>query len=387
MSLCLAAVPPDSLESMNALSKTTRGALAMACFTPSSCPAQTGDQGHIIDRRASSPTQNTFSLDFVPTEPSGREDDERGPRPQRSSVTLEWSDGSKAIFIRPPRSQAGFGWGSPSEPSSSPPPPPPLPPLPLPAAPVPPRPGHSSPRSPVPQSRQGDPSYSVSNGISRQSNGGPRQGTPRPNHGRNEASSSIYSQDIPSRRRSMRHGTSTPQPTTATNNVVLGQNINRPQSVPAHTRSSRYDLYEQDGSVLDGVDSHSTTAVVGRRNSAARPSDSRRDRSQIQHGQRQPERGQADTDPSQPIFVNLKANIRGGSGRSPRQNRAGERENQSADRRNNEHKSGVVLRGLRRCFPFSHWLFGENKTSHKREGSPSGYRSRRTQKYSVEVRY
>ncbi|KAI1307095.1 hypothetical protein F5Y03DRAFT_125945 [Xylaria venustula] len=307
------------------------------------------------------------------------DDSERGPRPQRSSVTLAWSDGSKAIFIRPPRSQAGSGWGSPSEPSSSPPPPPPLP---LPPPPAPPRPGHSSARSPTLQYHRGH--YgSVSDGTSRQSNGGVRQGTPRSSRRRNETPSSVYSQDPPCRRRSVRHGTSTPQPTVATNNVCRGQNISRSQSAPNDKRSSRHNPDERDGSVLNGADGDSTTAVVGPRTSAAP-----QDRSQPLHDQRQNKLGQAGADPSRPILVNLEANIRGGSGRSPRQSRPRGDLNRNADGRGHEHESGFIFRGLRRCFPFSHWFFGESRTGRKHEeSSPLEYRSRRVRKYNVEVRY
>ncbi|KAI0906198.1 hypothetical protein F4823DRAFT_90972 [Ustulina deusta] len=314
------------------------------------------------------------------------EEGEESLRSKRSSITIEWSDGSKVIFIRPPRPRSSLGWVSPHVSSPSPSPPPiSLSPTPAPAL--------NSQRSRTPQTQHVDADQAESSGISRPGYSGVRQGTPRPSRGGNEGPPSSHSEHTPSARPSMQPGgISTPQPRAPASNSLYGPNIDRPQSAPIHNPNISDD---RDGHGRAIFDRTSTDAVVGRMSSVSRRSGHRHDQSgsqsQLHDEQLQHEPGQGGADQGRPASLPPETTIRGGSGRSPRRGRAGERSVRSGDgsggfgsSRRDEggdrgDRSGDVLRGLRRCFPFSYWLFGEIGDDHRHENrSRPGSRSRRT---------
>ncbi|KAI1423161.1 hypothetical protein F5Y12DRAFT_558095 [Xylaria sp. FL1777] len=325
-----------------------------------------------------------------PTSPSSRrrhptdsnEGSEESLRSKRSSITIEWSDGSKVIFFRPPHPRSSFGWASPSQLSPSPPPPPPPPPPPQPPAPAPTRPTPSPRRSGTSQIQREDPDWAVSGGIPR-----PSSSTYDDSRRNNEPTPSDRQHVSPARPSTQQHETTTaPQPRSPTRNGLLGTNIDRPQSVPNHIPNinSGRGRDVHDGAGREGPERYSIVAVVGNKGSVTRRPRYAQGEIQIFSEQFQHELGQVGDDQSRPTSLYIEAKIRGGSGGSHRRSRRQERHDRGTDGgrfgssgRGKEdgrgHKNRGMLRGFRRCFLFPGWLFGRSRDNYVREDkSPSG---------------
>ena len=308
-------------------------------------------------------------------------------RSQRSSVVINWSDGSKAIFIRPPRPHSDSGWSSPLPPPSS--PPASVTPRPVPI----PRPPSSSNSRRAPQILREDSSWRETSGISRLSSltrAEVGQRAPRTSMGRNERPSSRHSYHAPSpqssvggnERSSTRHShyppsprpsthrrTATSQLRTPSRNNPLGSNIIRPESAPINVFNV-CDYRSSDNTPSD-ASLESTVGVVGRITPVTRRSPRNRAQSQSPREQMRHRGRQDGADQRGPVVIHVEANIRErGSMRPPMRIRTGEGNGRSADGsggrfRNGEGRDeenrrgqgrGDFMRTLGRylhCLPFS----------------------------------
>ncbi|KAJ3565524.1 hypothetical protein NPX13_g7472 [Xylaria arbuscula] len=286
-------------------------------------------------------------------------------RSQRSSVTINWSDGSKAIFIRPPRPHSGSGWSSPF------PPPPPVSAAPIAASmPTPPSSSHSRRISQVQREDSSWRGTSKTSRLSSSTRAEVDRRAPRPNTGGNERAPSRHSYHPPyvessvgENERSSRHShytsssrpsthgrATTPLPNNSPSSRASGSNIVRPESVPINILNMRdYRSRDNTSSLQHGVENNMN-----------------------RHG---------------PAVIRVEANIiEEGSRRSSRRGRTGERNDRGAGGsggrlRNREERNetdrrgqgnGDFMRALGRylpCLPFS-------SHGHLNTGEADGYACR-----------